>query len=173
MVNRGTMGVSSLPKTVTQQRRDYDLNPGPSAPESSTLTTRLPSHPHTDRHAHYNTPLRYRGRSNKPWLWLRESPRPRRPLLSAAGPAAGRPCCNDIKFNYQQVCRQQVEKHQGPCTDHLGSQQDAARCTSRWRQLSVDIWRPHPGCGKPAAHRCCCRSTGQTDGRTDEYRAVS
>ena len=38
------MGVSSLPKTVTQQRRVCDLNPGPSAPESSTLTTRLPSH---------------------------------------------------------------------------------------------------------------------------------
>ena len=38
------MGVSSLPKTVTRQRRDCDLNPGPSAPESSTLTTRLPSH---------------------------------------------------------------------------------------------------------------------------------
>ena len=28
----------------TRQRRDCDLNPGPSAPESSTLTTRLPSH---------------------------------------------------------------------------------------------------------------------------------
>ena len=42
------MGVSSLPKkTVTRQRRDFDLNPGPSAPESSTLTTRLPSHLHT------------------------------------------------------------------------------------------------------------------------------
>ena len=39
------MGVNSLPKTVTRQRRDYDLNPGPSAPESSTLTTRLLSHP--------------------------------------------------------------------------------------------------------------------------------
>ena len=39
------MGVNSLPKTVTRQRRDFDLNPGPSAPESSTLTTRLPSHP--------------------------------------------------------------------------------------------------------------------------------
>ena len=39
------MGVNSLPKTVTRQRRDCDLNPGPSAPESSTLTTRLPSHP--------------------------------------------------------------------------------------------------------------------------------
>jgi len=38
------MGVNSLPKTVTRQRRDCDLNSGPSAPESSTLTTRLPSH---------------------------------------------------------------------------------------------------------------------------------
>ena len=45
LVNRGTMGVNSLPKTVTRQRRGCDLNPGPSAPESSTLTTRLPSHP--------------------------------------------------------------------------------------------------------------------------------
>ena len=35
------MGVNSLPKTVTRQRRGYDMNPGPSAPESSTLTTRL------------------------------------------------------------------------------------------------------------------------------------
>jgi len=39
------MGVNSLPKTVTRQRRGCDLKPGPSAPESSTLTTRLPSHP--------------------------------------------------------------------------------------------------------------------------------
>jgi len=37
--------VNSLPKTVTLQRRDCDLNLGPFAPESSTLTTRLPSHP--------------------------------------------------------------------------------------------------------------------------------
>ena len=35
--------MNSLPKTFTRQRRGYDLNPGPSAPESSTLTTRLPS----------------------------------------------------------------------------------------------------------------------------------
>jgi len=39
------MGVNSLPKTVTRQRRGCDLNPDPSAPESSTLTTRLPSQP--------------------------------------------------------------------------------------------------------------------------------
>jgi len=38
------MGVNSLPQTHTRQCCDCDLNPGPSAPESSTLTTRLPSH---------------------------------------------------------------------------------------------------------------------------------
>ena len=37
--------MNSLPKTVTRQCRDCDLNPSPSAPESSTLTTRLPSQP--------------------------------------------------------------------------------------------------------------------------------
>jgi len=56
------MGVNSLPKTVTRQRRGCDLNPGRTlwitlrlltqwpdraAPESSTLTTRLPIHPAT------------------------------------------------------------------------------------------------------------------------------
>ena len=40
-MDRGTTGVNSLPKTATRQR-DCDLNPGPTAPESSTLTTRLP-----------------------------------------------------------------------------------------------------------------------------------
>jgi len=50
------MGVNSLPKTVTRQRRDCDLNPSllrlspataysNSRPWSSTLTTRLASHP--------------------------------------------------------------------------------------------------------------------------------
>jgi len=43
------MGVNSLPTTVPRQRRDCDLNPGRSAPESSTLTTRLPSHSATDQ----------------------------------------------------------------------------------------------------------------------------
>ena len=38
------MGVNSLPKTVTRQRRGCHLNPGLSATESSMLTTRLPSH---------------------------------------------------------------------------------------------------------------------------------
>ena len=35
------MGVNSLPKTVTRQRRGCDLNPGPAVPESSRLTIRL------------------------------------------------------------------------------------------------------------------------------------
>jgi len=37
-------GCGQSAKTVTRQRRGCDLNPGPSAPESSMLTTRLPSH---------------------------------------------------------------------------------------------------------------------------------
>ena len=45
LVNRGTAGVNSFPKTVTQQRNGCDLNPGPSVPEPSTLTNRLPSYP--------------------------------------------------------------------------------------------------------------------------------
>jgi len=45
------MDVNSLPKTVTRQRRGCDLNPGPSAPESRTLTTRLPSHPNLSLHS--------------------------------------------------------------------------------------------------------------------------
>jgi len=39
------LGVNSLPKTVTRQHCNCDLNPGPSAPESSTLTMWLPNHP--------------------------------------------------------------------------------------------------------------------------------
>ena len=39
------MGVNSLLKTVTRQRRDCNLNLGPSVPESSMLTTWLSSHP--------------------------------------------------------------------------------------------------------------------------------
>jgi len=43
--NFAATGVNSLPKTVTRQHRGCNLNPGPSAHESSMLTTRLPSHP--------------------------------------------------------------------------------------------------------------------------------
>jgi len=36
------MGVNSLPKAVTRQCHDCDLNPGPSAPKYTMLTTRPP-----------------------------------------------------------------------------------------------------------------------------------
>jgi len=42
----GNLGMNTLPKTVTQQRRDCDLNPGPSTPESKQanhLATEPPS----------------------------------------------------------------------------------------------------------------------------------
>ena len=54
------MGVNSLPMTVTRQRRDCDLNPGLSAPEFSTLTTRLPSH--QGNILFFNL--------QRPWIWL-------------------------------------------------------------------------------------------------------
>ena len=37
--------MNGLPKAVSRQRRDCDLNSGPSAPESSMLTTWLLIHP--------------------------------------------------------------------------------------------------------------------------------
>jgi len=46
------MGVNGLPRTVTRQRRGCDLNPGPTAPEFSTLTARLPSHPGASMQVH-------------------------------------------------------------------------------------------------------------------------
>ena len=45
--------MNSLPKIVTRQRRGCDLNAGPSAPESSTLTTRLPIHPIMELQRYY------------------------------------------------------------------------------------------------------------------------
>ena len=50
------MDVNSLLKTVTRQRRSCDLNPGPPAPQSSTLTTPLPSHPHGKHHKSVECP---------------------------------------------------------------------------------------------------------------------
>ena len=37
----------------------------------------------------------------------------------------------------------------------------------RRRQTLIDICCRRPRCDKPAAHRCCYRSTGQTDRQTD------
>jgi len=59
------MDVNSLLKTVTRQRRDCDLNTSP-APESSTLTTQLPSHPVCDEGYHYRAMLCIRGTSHGP-----------------------------------------------------------------------------------------------------------
>ena len=57
------MGANSLPKTVIRQRRDCDLNPGSTAPESSTLTTRLPSHPGIEIASRNFLSRLYRGRN--------------------------------------------------------------------------------------------------------------
>ena len=51
------MGVNSLPKTVTRQRRGRDLNPSPTAPESSTLIAKF-HYTDTDTDTDPNGPAR-------------------------------------------------------------------------------------------------------------------
>jgi len=57
---------------------------------------------------------------------------------------------------------------------------------ARWQQMSVDsqLWYAAPAAldrylllalelgSKPGAHRCCCRSTGQTGGQTGGHSTV-
>ena len=94
------MGVNSLPKTITRQRRGCDLNPGPTALEFSMLTTRLPSHPWVT--------------TGEPYIkWGQISPSGRvnfggiaRPIVNCVEyPACGRYCqpysVGDAVFRYQ------------------------------------------------------------------------
>ena len=62
--------MNSLPKTVTRQRRGFDLNPCPSAFESSTLTTRRT---HSLSRLAWSEPLRVGG---QPALSLHSSDEP-------------------------------------------------------------------------------------------------
>jgi len=59
------MGANSLPKTVTRQRPGCDLNRGPSAPESSTLTTRLQIYSGKELQKMIKNHVQYRGCSPK------------------------------------------------------------------------------------------------------------
>ena len=61
LVNRGMMGVNSLPKTVTLTASRLRYEPRPSAPESSTLTTRLPSQPRSVSWCHFRSDLFVQG----------------------------------------------------------------------------------------------------------------
>ena len=138
--------MNSLPKTVIRQRRDCDLNPGPSAPESSTLTTRLPSHP--PFHPAYTNNLCINVRS-KPDGSQRNTAR------------------NRTDREKKQVCWICLQ------SDHN------LRCPPVARQQAPAIDRyllPAPDLSsKPAGCRCCCRSTGQTDGHSivyDTYRIL-
>ena len=68
------MGVNSLPKTVTRQHRGCDLKPGPSALESSMLTSRLPSHPLLLERYSFPVPLRVGGCVGlSGWMYIKMS----------------------------------------------------------------------------------------------------
>jgi len=53
-------------------------------------------------------------------------------------------------------------------TSHHNTTLHAVQLDSgRRQQLSIDIFHTRARCSEPPARRCCYRSTGQTDGRTD------
>jgi len=93
------MGVNSLPKTVTRQRRDCDFNPGPSAPVSSTLITRLPSYhkrscksgPWTGREFHQQV------RAVRVYIVVKRCPR-------LVAPPNGHMSCTKDDFSYDTQC---------------------------------------------------------------------
>jgi len=63
------MDVNSLPKTVTRQHCSCDLNPRSTAPESNTLTTRLPNHSEMCvyyYYVYYNSVRNHAGHCNIP-----------------------------------------------------------------------------------------------------------
>ena len=81
------MGVNSLPKTVTRQRRDCDLNPGPTAPESSTLTTRLASRPFNSLFSRTMWVSRYQ-KVEPVWIAMRQEMVGFSDAVASAGPRA-------------------------------------------------------------------------------------
>ena len=92
-MNRGTKGVNSLPETVTRQRRGCDLNRGPTALDSSILTTRLPSDP---RYPDYISPGPLRCADVFCSLIARVLPQSRRKQYDAAGASACARRRNDV-----------------------------------------------------------------------------
>jgi len=71
------MGVNSFPKTITRQRRNCDLNPGPSAPESSMLKAGS-KRPHCDNCVCVCAKV---CPQNCPFLWGRYVPPPKKSFL--------------------------------------------------------------------------------------------
>jgi len=74
-MNRGTMAVNSLPKTVTRQRRDCDLNPGPSSPSRSPLGYRATVDWRTGRY-YCDVSLKTAGHGNSAWPLSRRTSAP-------------------------------------------------------------------------------------------------
>jgi len=69
------MDVSSLPETVTRQRHGCDLNPGSTAPESSTLKAKFhytsPTGPARTRTTRISEKLRWSVRVSDKVRWVR------------------------------------------------------------------------------------------------------
>ena len=129
------MGVNSLPKTVTRQRRGCDLNPGPSALVSSALTTRLPSHPCLSR---CNDCLQVRsGRTRTTWWW--QTATSRRSISSSRS----RRRCVRCRWNPAIRCRSHSTP---PRTSSTSSASKTRSTTSRRRRSTAESTRRCTAC---------------------------
>ena len=132
------MGVNSLPKTATRQRRGCDLNPGPSAPESSTLTSRLPSQNKRCGKCKYCTTLqssdakRRRGRTTVTCRWV--------DISTAPWPSSG--VCPDTKWREmtrRRVCRPRIGRRHPRAVSHWQVINELFHCYSDGDDASLQV----------------------------------
>jgi len=113
------MGVNSLFVTVSRQRRNCDLNPGPSAPESSRITTRLPSHP-VQRHCLLQFMTAHSENGDSPAssqrCWVQEDGRARERGRCAGVPASSLRGCSGCERRMDALMRTDAKIARQPTT---------------------------------------------------------
>ena len=142
LVNRGVMGVNSLPKTVTKQHRGCNLHPGPSSPESSMLTTQLPSHPW------YALYFRFYGCCCAQWAIWRRVNTTALSDVTASLCAGWRPCCNILVAMYPRRRRATTRDESITALFH----KSFSKSVNRRLQCFDAVGRQegHPACKKPS-----------------------
>ena len=61
---------------------------------------------------------------------------------------------------YLPTCKYKASQRRSSSDQGIDAARSLQRSGAGGLQISIDIYRRRPGCGKAAARRCCCRSTG-------------
>ena len=61
---------------------------------------------------------------------------------------------------YLPTCKYKASQRRSSSDHGIDAARSLQRSGAGGLQISIDIYRRRPGCGKAAARRCCCRSTG-------------